>query len=483
MTYPDKEERRILEAWNEFERGLEPPELAEGVRERLLARRRRRPARYALAIAAAALALAVGALAAAGSFEWLLGSADPRFGEVVEPVGRSSTVEGVRLELIAAQRFGDMCAVYVSLTDTELAGRVTDAPVYSSFKINRRGLSSGECELIYYDAESQCAVYEFVFSNFSDEALESVSVELTNMPTGGLVTLPDAVLELRPDEVVTGVSELVDGEGLPIAPLGRLEEIPDASGWWIAGAGVGGDGFTVILRQPMSPSNNYVYAPGELMLGDTLIYNDGRGSLVNLCLLTEDGRKIRPRIGKNILVDADGEPCYFFDEALAGQYTVLSFKADADELAGALLCCERSYVETLSAPLLVEAEPDGGGMLNFTADIKAADGSLFRGAAIAVSPMGVEISCSEIIPNPENPSAPRIEDVSVETAAGDVRFESAASDYASGSFSAFYYSGEAIDIASVRAVVIDGERFELAENQSNVQPAVSEQAAAGRQTA
>ena len=275
MTYPDKEERRILEAWNEFERWLEPPELAEGVREKLLARRRRRPVRYALAIAAAALALAVGALAAAGSFEWLLGSADPRFGEVVEPVGRSSTVEGVRLELIAAQRFGDMCAVYVSLTDTELAGRVTDAPVYSSFKINRRGLSSGECELIYYDAERQCAVYEFVFSNFSDEALESVSVELTNMPTGGLVTLPDAVLELRPDEVVTGVSELVDGEGLPITPLGRLEEIPDASGWWIAGAGVGGDGFTVILRQPMSPSNNYVYAPGELGRGDTLLYNDG----------------------------------------------------------------------------------------------------------------------------------------------------------------------------------------------------------------
>ena len=156
MTYPDKEERRILEAWNEFERGLEPPELAEGVRERLLARRRRRPARYALAIAAAALALAVGALAAAGSFEWLLGSADPRFGEVVEPVGRSSTVEGVRLELIAAQRFGDQAVYYVSLRDTAGLGRVGPdimwQPIFAG--------GSTKSELIYFDEAAAAAVYE-----------------------------------------------------------------------------------------------------------------------------------------------------------------------------------------------------------------------------------------------------------------------------------------------------------------------------------
>ena len=97
---------------------------------------RKRPKRLRrtllIAVAVAAL-LSVTAIAAAlGGFDWLRETINPPFIDAVEPVEQSVTDQGIRFNIIAAQKFDDTALVYFSLTDTEGLDRVTGdaAPPY-----------------------------------------------------------------------------------------------------------------------------------------------------------------------------------------------------------------------------------------------------------------------------------------------------------------------------------------------------------------
>ena len=100
-----------------------------------------------IAVAAAAL-LGVTALAAAmGGFDWLRETVDPPMLDAVEEQGQSVTSNGIKLNVIAAQKYGDAALLYVSIQDTTGQGRVTEQthPLWGG------QLANGSSTLLYYD--------------------------------------------------------------------------------------------------------------------------------------------------------------------------------------------------------------------------------------------------------------------------------------------------------------------------------------------
>jgi len=64
------------------------------------------------------LALSTTALAVGGGYEWLLQRINPAFAQVLEPVMAYTEDQGIRVTLVAAQRFDGMAMAYFSVQDT-----------------------------------------------------------------------------------------------------------------------------------------------------------------------------------------------------------------------------------------------------------------------------------------------------------------------------------------------------------------------------
>ena len=81
--------------------------------------------------AVAALALSVmlvvtAAAATLGGFDWFIEKFNPSFGEIVEPVEAYCEDQGIRMEVIGAQKYDNMAVVYLSLQDVSGQNRLTE---------------------------------------------------------------------------------------------------------------------------------------------------------------------------------------------------------------------------------------------------------------------------------------------------------------------------------------------------------------------
>ena len=101
-------------------------------------------------MAAVVALLVVTAAAAAGSFDWLLGTVKPAFGGNVEPVELSASSQGVEMTVIAAQRFDASAVFYVSVKDTSGQGRMA---VDMKPAISVGSMQPGEAttKIVYFD--------------------------------------------------------------------------------------------------------------------------------------------------------------------------------------------------------------------------------------------------------------------------------------------------------------------------------------------
>ncbi|HAE92186.1 MAG TPA: hypothetical protein DCG60_06010, partial [Tissierella sp.] len=132
--------------------------------------------------------LVVSATAAVlGNFEWFMKKFNPSFGKVVEPIGVYSEDQGIRMEVIGAQKYDNRAIVYLSLQDMTGQNRLTEKTAFRdgfSVKMNQRtpdkflgtkdSLLSGfswKQKMIYFDSDTNTIYYEFNITTDLDTPL------------------------------------------------------------------------------------------------------------------------------------------------------------------------------------------------------------------------------------------------------------------------------------------------------------------------
>lgn len=114
--------------------------------------------------------------AVSGGFDWFMEKFNPSFGEIVESVGIYSQDQGIRMEVIGAQKYGNMAIVYLSLQDISGQNRLTTNTDFRdgfNVKMNSEkqntisqqeiisGSLSWKQEVIYFNEDTNTIYYEF----------------------------------------------------------------------------------------------------------------------------------------------------------------------------------------------------------------------------------------------------------------------------------------------------------------------------------
>lgn len=134
----------------------------------------------AVAVAAMLVIFVFTAVAAvSGGFDWFIEKFNPSFGEIVEPVEIYSEDQGIRMEIIGAQKYSNMAVVYLSLQDVTGQNRLTEQTDFRdgfSVKMNTQELKiSGEKEVLtgsvsweqnvlFFNEDTNTIYYEFIIT-------------------------------------------------------------------------------------------------------------------------------------------------------------------------------------------------------------------------------------------------------------------------------------------------------------------------------
>lgn len=112
-----------------------------------------------------------------GNFDWFIEKFNPDFGNIVEPVEVYSEDQGIRMEVIGAQKYENRAIVYLSLQDVTGQNRLTertgfrdgfsakmnpntDSPATKGKDVMLSSMSWNE-EVIYFDEDTNTIYYEF----------------------------------------------------------------------------------------------------------------------------------------------------------------------------------------------------------------------------------------------------------------------------------------------------------------------------------
>lgn len=223
----------------------------------------------AAAIAMSAVLVVTATAAALGGFDWFIEKFNPSFGEIVEPVEAYCEDKGIRMEVIGAQKYGNMAIVYLSLQDISGQNRLTEQTDFrDGFSVTmnpRTPETTGQMDeaavasvswkqnLLYFDEETNTVYYEFNITADSDTPLsdplelgsfliyfsergyenEPVSVSLAGLGKA-------KVTPLREDQIWGGMDVPDDLSGLTaaLAP-GHYAALPHGEeDQWISNIGI-----------------------------------------------------------------------------------------------------------------------------------------------------------------------------------------------------------------------------------------------------
>ncbi len=125
--------------------------------------------------------LAVPALAAAdvqAAYE-ILYAVSPRIAQELKPVRMFSENNGIRMEVISAYINGDKAQIYISMQDIsgERIDETTD--LFDSYSINRPFSSSGTCERISYDEETNTATFLIIITQWGQKEIGGKKITFT----------------------------------------------------------------------------------------------------------------------------------------------------------------------------------------------------------------------------------------------------------------------------------------------------------------
>ncbi|SHI06224.1 hypothetical protein [Sporanaerobacter acetigenes] len=183
MSKFDIDEQNIYDMFSQIT--VNSSKIAEQVKDRLheennniSVKHRRRWARSTVAVIVMSMVLVVSVTAAAlGNFDWFIEKFNPDFGKVVEPVEVYSEDQGIRMEVIGAQKYGNMSIVYLSIQDITGQNRLTEKTDFRdgfNVKMNSQAQKttgrsdevvsasvSWKQKMLYFDEDTNTIYYEF----------------------------------------------------------------------------------------------------------------------------------------------------------------------------------------------------------------------------------------------------------------------------------------------------------------------------------
>ncbi|HWQ75456.1 MAG TPA: hypothetical protein VN441_09090 [Syntrophomonas sp.] len=428
-------------------------------------------ARRTISVAAAAAILAVLAVtataAALGGFDWFIEKFHPPFSAIVEPVEVSCEDQGIRMEVIGAQKYENKAIVYLSLRDISGQNRLTEQTdfrdgfsVKQSQKIqeeNGQGedISVGSLALgtkmLYFDEETNTLYYEFNITSdlplsdplevssfliyFEEDAYENEPVFLSLSAIGDAGTV-----SVREGKVWGGVGVPDDLRGITAALTpGHYAALPHGEDdQWISNIGI---------------------LDGKLHVQTGNIFDKEFGSSdATLSLRAPDGQ----------LIDCDYELMFFgdkdqhlldseedFDDAVY-KYAEAVFSVNSDELEGYTLCYSGSVYSGVEGNWRVAANLSDTSRKTriWTNDIPV-EGYLFE--YMTLSPLGLQVIGSYT----GKECRAGAMSLAVETADGIIPLEggSGSENVQKQAFNYHWQTKVPLNVAAVTAVIINGTRI------------------------
>lgn len=222
-----------------------------------------------VAIVMSALLVVTATAATLGKFDWFIEKFNPDFGKIVEPVEVYSEDQGIRMEIIGAQKYGNRAIVYLSLQDITGQNRLTEHTDFQDgFRIkmnpeekdkNTSGKeillasASWKQNMIYFDEDTNTIYYEFnIVSDLDTPLADPLEIGSTLIYFDGkdyegeLVSLSSIKMEtaetvsLRETQLWGGM-DLPDDLDLPIEVLkpGYYADMPyGEKDQWISNIGI-----------------------------------------------------------------------------------------------------------------------------------------------------------------------------------------------------------------------------------------------------
>ena len=226
MSKFDIDEQNIYDMFSQI--AVDSSKIADGVKIKLheenvkipIKNHRRWSKSAVAAIVMSVVLVATATATALGGFDWFIERFNPDFGKIVEPVENYSEDQGIRMEVIGAQKYGNKAIVYLSLQDMTGQNRITEQTDFRdgfSVKMNPREIGEdGETlssmswreKMIYFDKDTNKVYYEFNITADADSPMSN-PLELGSF----LIYLGKKSYE---EPIDISLAEIKEGETTPI---------------------------------------------------------------------------------------------------------------------------------------------------------------------------------------------------------------------------------------------------------------------------
>ncbi|MDR1540540.1 MAG: hypothetical protein LBU32_21580 [Clostridiales bacterium] len=469
----DKNEQTIHDALSQIT--VDASNLARQVKSRLCEESPRtaaprrvrwpRSATAAIAISAVLVVSTTAVAATLGGFDWFIERFNPSFSEIIEQVEVSCEDQGIRMEVIGAQKYKNKAIVYFSLQDISGQNRLTNQTDFrDGFSVTMNSPeTSGQVEviaagfswvqnLLYFDEETNTLYYEF---NITADAGSPLSdpLELGSF----LIYFDERKYENEPVSV-------------SLANLGEAEAAPLEEEQIWGGLNMPNDwgGFTTALvpgHRAALPSgesdqwlSNIGIIDGKLHVQIGKVFGQEFGSSdASLSLMAPDGELISSDYALTFF--GDGEKRLLRKDSLddaSYKYEESVFTVNADELAGYTLCYSGFVHSGVEGKWKVAANlSDTSRQTRIWSNDISVDGHLFK--YLTLSPLGLEVRGSY---EGEKCLASEMS-LALETADGLIILNGGggSSEAKQHTFNSSWNAETPLDVAAVTAVILNGNRI------------------------
>lgn len=477
MSAFDKNEQNIYNALSRIT--VDTNQLAEQVKSQLhettpcfaAPRRRRWPVSAVAAVVISAVLVGTAAAAILGGFDWFIEKFNPAFGEIVEPVEISCEDQGIRMEVIGAQKYGNMAIVYLSLQDISGQNRLTEQTNFNDgFSVRTISqtqeatgrvdevVSSGfswKQKMLYLEEETNTIYYEFNITVDSDSPLsapfelgssliyfdekdyknEPISLSLSGVREAEAISIGE-------DQVWGGTTNVADdlvGPKMILAP-GNYAPMPHGEDdQWISNIGI---------------------VDGKLHVQIGKVWNEEFGSSdASLSLMTSDGELIGADYKLMLLSDEDdhlldpdendyGDAVYKYEESV--------FPVSTEDLGTYTLCYTGSVYSGVEGKWNVTVNlSDTSQQMRIRTNNIPIEGYLFE--HMTLSPLGLQVIGSY----EEDEYMVGEMSLEVETADGVIPLEYGGGSYngQEQTFNLHWNTKTPLDVTTVTAIIINGTRI------------------------
>ncbi|MCD7948213.1 MAG: hypothetical protein LUG13_07985 [Oscillospiraceae bacterium] len=471
----DREEQLIYNALSKIK--VDTDGLAEQVKDRLAEdmplpkpRRIHRPL-IAVAIVAAILAITAAA-AMLGSFDWMIEKLNPSYGDIVRPVEIYCEDQGIRMELIGAQKYSNMAVVYLSLQDVSGKNRITaQTDFMDGFYVSTGQTTSSDAigysakrNLLYFDESTDTAYLEFLITADAGNTLPD-TLELGT----SLIYFDTLSYELEPIPVAMSDVKMVTGDTIKVASIITCGTINDGV---LPFDFQNEDDSTAILTPGYYAAMPHGYdgqwvsniglIDGKLHVQIGSYANAEFGGTPQLDLVNADGEQVTENCWLAFFTDADHQIASDRDTAFEiakYRYDEMILPVDQATLSGYTLCFTGTLASGAEGSWRLTAElgDTSREVRMWTNDVRV-DGLLFE--HLTLNPLGLEV----IGAYEEDEFAASNMIVEVETAQNGTVLLSGGSGPYNPEAHTFDYKWNApspIDVADATAILINGTRLPI----------------------